>query len=163
MRGLLIVLLLAALAAPAWGETMYARASTPVRSAAGLTGTTVATLQQGQAVTVRGREGSYYRIAFPGGSGYVFHNRLSADRPEDIAGLLSRRPAARGLELSELEAGGALRGLSPMAENYAAAEDLPEWAVEAVRSMQERAVTPQELEEFQREGRLGEYGEAPAP
>jgi len=162
MKRLLVVLVLTGLAVPAWADTMYARFSTPVRSGRGLTASTIGTLQQAQAVSVQGREGSYYRVSLSGKTGYVYYNKLSADKPEDIAGLLASAPGSQGLQLSELEAGGALRGLSPMAENYAAGGEVPDWAVQAVEAMQARRITPQELEEFQREGGLGEYGEEAA-
>lgn len=163
MRRLLVVGLLLGVVAPVWAETMYARFSTPVRSGRGLTASTIGTLQQGRAVTVQEREGSYYRVSFSGKTGYVYYNKLSAEKPEDISSLLAGGPGSEGLELSELEAGGALRGLSPMAENYAAGGEVPEWAVQAVEAMQGRRITPRELEEFQREGGLGEYGGEATP
>ena len=63
------------------------------------------------------------------------------------------------LELTEIEAGGALRGLSPMAKKYAENEDVPAWALKAVEDMQGLKLSEKELDAFAREGGLGEYGE----
>jgi len=146
-------------AAPAMAETMYARFSAPVRSGRTLRATTIGTLKQGEAVEVAAREGRYFRVQYRGQSGYVYYNKLAEQKPEDVAALLGGAPGAGGIELAELEAGGALRGLSPMAQDYVEAADVPAWAVQAVESMQAVEVTLQQLEAFQRQGRLGEYGE----
>lgn len=151
-------LLLALVALPALGAVMYARVSAPVRSAQGLEAATLGRLKQGEAVQVAAREGRYYRLSYKGQTGYVYFNKLAEEKPEDVSALLGGG-LGEGIELTELEAGGALRGLAPMAENYAEGADVPEWAVEAVEEMQGRAVTADELEQFQREGGLGEYGE----
>lgn len=158
-RGTVIFVLSMCLAAPVLAETMYARFSTPVRSGRGLSAQTLGKLAQGEAVEVLGRAGNYFRVSYRGKPAYVYYNKLADEKPEDISALLGAGFAAEGIELTELEAGGALRGLSPMAENYAQASQVPEWAVAAVEAMQGRVVTADELEGFQREGRLGEYGE----
>jgi len=150
---------LTALPTMAQTQTMYARFSTPVRSGRGLSSTTIGTLQQGQAVQVDGREDNYFRVTLNGQSGYVYYNKLDDKKPEDVATLLAAAPASQGLQLTELEAGGALRGLSPMAEDYTASADIPQWAKDAVEQMQARQVTLQEMDAFQRAGHLGEYGE----
>jgi hypothetical protein len=153
-----IVLLLLIGAAPVLADTMYARFTAPVRSGQGLAAGTIGTLRQGDAVQALGREGRYYRVSYRGQTGYVYYNKLADRKPEDVAALLSRAPGGAPIELTELEAGGALRGLSPMAESYVGASDVPEWAVQAVEAMQSRSVSLEELEAFQREGGLAEYG-----
>ncbi len=152
------VLLLALAALPALGAVMYARVSAPVRSERGLDAATLGRLDQGEAVQVAGREGGYYRLSYRGQSGYVYYNKLAEQKPEDVGALLGGG-LGRGIELTELEAGGALRGLAPMAESYAEGAEVPEWAVEAVEEMQGRAIAASDLEAFQREGGLGEYAE----
>jgi uncharacterized protein YraI len=154
-----VAALLLLLSLPALAETMYARTSTAVRSGKGLSAETIGTLKQGDAVTVVAREGSYYRLAFGGRTGYVYFNKLSQEKPEDVAALLGSGPGGGGIELTELEAGGALRGLSPMAEQYARQSQVPPWAVQAVEAMGARKISAEELEAFQREGGLGEYRE----
>lgn len=163
MRKAIVAVLFVCLAAPVFAATMYARLSAPVRAGTGLSAGTLGSLRQGEAVETLGREGRYYRVRYQGKTGYVYYNKLAEQKPEDVSSLLGAGPAAGGIELSELEAGGALRGLSPMAQNYVAGSDVPEWAVQAVESMQGRAITAEMLEEFQRAGGLGEYGEGGAP
>ncbi|KPK62245.1 MAG: hypothetical protein AMK73_06420 [Planctomycetes bacterium SM23_32] len=154
--------LIALAAVPVLADTMYARFSAPVRAERTLGAETLGTLSQGDAVQVTGREGSYYRVNYRGRAGWVYFNKLAGEKPEDVTGLLGGL-GGEGIRLTELEAGGALRGLSPMAESYAKAADVPRWAVDAVEAMQGRTITARQLEEFQREGGLGEYGEGVAP
>ena len=156
-RPVVLVMLLALTAAPALAETMYARYSTPVRAGRTLGSATLGTLAQGQAVQVVGRDGRYFRTVYAGTTGWVYYNKLADTKPEDVSAALGGDLSPGGLELTELESGGALRGLSPMAENYAEAAEIPKWAVDAVEQMQERGVTARELDDFEREGGLGEY------
>jgi hypothetical protein len=158
-----MVALLLALAGAAAAEKMYARASAPVRAGSGLDSATLGTLAQGERVFVTGRAGGYYQVDYRGQTGYVYANRLGKQKPEDVAALFSGDLGGQGIELTELEAGGALRGLSPMAESYASAADVPAWAVQAVEEMQDRGISPADLERFQKEGGLGEYAGGPAP
>jgi len=137
---------------------MYARTSATVRADKTLSAPVVATLKQGDAVTVKAKEGTHYRVSVGGKEGWIYYNKLAEHKPEDVAALLSAGPT-RPIVLTELEAGGALRGLSPMAENYAKSADIPQWAVQAVENMQGLGITAQDLDSFAREGGLGEYGE----
>ena len=157
MAAALAMALLSLASLPALADTMYARFSTPVRSGRTLSATTIGTLQQGEAVQVSGREENYFHVLYQGQEGYVYYNKLDDKKPEDVASLLSGQPGAQGIKLTEMEAGGALRGLSPMAENYAQASDVPKWATDAVEAMQARQVSLQQLDEFQRAGHIGEY------
>ncbi len=142
---------------PAMASTMYARFSAPVRSGTAFSATTLGMLQQGEAIQVVGRENSYYRVSYRDQAGYVYFNKLTAQKPQDVAALLGGSGVSDGIQLTELEAGGALRGLSPMAEKYAASGEVPGWAVQAVEDMQGRHIDMSDLEAFQREGGLGEY------
>ena len=154
----LAVVLMFVAATVVLAETMYARTSATVRAEKRLGASVVARLKQGDAVQVTGKEARHYRVSVGGKEGWIYYNKLAEQKPEDVALLLSRDPA-RPIVLTEMEAGGALRGLSPMAESYAKSANIPEWATRAVEKMQGLAVTSEELDTFAREGRLGEYGE----
>jgi len=156
---LLIAVLLTAAASSALGEVMYARTTAEVRAGRTLSALSVARLQQGDAVNVLERAGNYYRVSVGGKEGWVYYNKLAAQKPEDVAALLALSPSAGAVSLAEIEAGGALRGLSPTAQNYARQAALPDWAVRAVERAQALSVSDRELAAFAREGRLGEYGE----
>lgn len=143
----------------ALAETMYARTSTKVLEEKRLGAPVVATLEQGDAVGVIERSGAHYQVSVAGKKGWVYYNKLAQEKPEDVAALLARRPGTMVIRQDEVSAGGALRGLSPMAENYAEAADLPPWARQAVEDMQAREFTAEQLEAFAREGGLGEFGE----
>ncbi len=163
MRRAAVLLLLATVSAPVLAATMYARLSTPVRSDRTLSAATLGNLAQGEPVQVAGRQGNYYTVTYRGKPGYVYYNKLAEQKPEDIGDLLGAGPATRGIELTELEAGGAMRGLSQTAEDYAMASSIPAWAVQAVEKMQARAIQPDDLEAFQREAGLGEYAQEATP
>jgi hypothetical protein len=162
MRRAVVLLLLACVSAPALAATMYARLSAPVRSGKTLSATTLGSLAQGEPVEVIGREENYYAVTYDGRTGYVYYNKLAEQQPEDVGDLLAGA-GTQGIELTELEAGGAMRGLSQTAEDYAMASSIPAWAVQAVESMQARAIEPDDLEAFQREAGLGEYARETAP
>jgi len=157
-----VMLALALTALPVLAGTMYARFSTPVRAERSLGAATLGTLKQGEAVEKLDRAGNYYKVSYKGRTGWVYYNKLTHDKPEDVASLLGGLGTGGGITLTELEAGGALRGLSPMAEDYAASRDVPKWAIQAVEDMQARTVSPEEMDRFEREGGLGEYGEEAA-
>ena len=157
---LISLALLTAAAPAAFSEIMYARTSAEVRSDKTLSAQLVARLNQGDAVNVLLKSTSYCKVSIGAKEGWVYFNKLTAQKPEDVAALLARGPGGGAVKLTEIEAGGALRGLSPMAENYAKAADIPKWAVQAVEDMQSVKISDQELEGFARQGKLGEYGEA---
>lgn len=146
-----------ALGETAPSQTMYARASTPVRSMRTLGAPMLGTLKQGEAVKVTGKEEDYYRVIYDQHVGWVYYNKLTDQKPEDVSVALGGGLPSGGIQLTEQEAGGALRGLSPMAENYAREAQVPAWAVKAVDAMQARSISVQQLDQFQKEGGLGEY------
>lgn len=153
-----IAALLACGRAPA-ARTMYARMRTEVRDSRSFGAQVVTRLKQGDAVRVVEKSGRHYRVAVAGREGWIYYNKLTSEKPEDISALLGSGPSTAGMDLSEMEAGGALRGLSPAAEQYALAEKIPDWAVRAVERMHEMKATPEDLDAFARRGGLGEYME----
>ncbi|MCK4282804.1 MAG: SH3 domain-containing protein [Candidatus Brocadiae bacterium] len=160
---LCLLALLALTALPVLAETMYARFSAPVRSERTLRAATLGTLEQGEPVEVASKVGRYFKVSYKGGTGWVYFNKLSTEKPEDVAALLGGGFGTEGILLTDQEAGGALRGLSRMTEDYAArSSEIPQWTLRAVEQMQARRVSGQELELFQKEGKLGEYGEEAA-
>ncbi|MBS3761913.1 MAG: SH3 domain-containing protein [Planctomycetes bacterium] len=146
-------------AIPAQARTMYTRTAAELRGGTSLGASVVVRLEQGAAVEVLERSGDYYRVSAGAEEGWIYFNKLAEEKPEDIEAILSGGASGEGVELAELEAGGALRGLSPAAEKYADSAEIPDWAVQAVEEMQARKVGPEEIEKFAREGRLGEYGQ----
>ena len=155
----LAVLAFVVCAGASLAETMYARTSAKVREHTRLGARVIATLKQGDGVEVIEKSARHYRVSVMGRQGWVYYNKLAQQKPEDVATLLAQKPRLQHVSLDEIEAGGALRGLSPMAENYAKTAELPPWAKQAVEDMQSQKVTGDELEAFAREGGLGEYGE----
>jgi len=152
-----LVLLLVLSGSAATAETMYARFTAPVRSGRTLGAATIGKLTQGEAVQVVGKAGRYYQVVYRGRTGWVYFNKLSSEKPEDVAALLGGGLSASGFQLENPETGGALRGLAPMAEDYLRGGKVPAWAAVELEKMQQRRITAEELEAFQREGGLGEY------
>jgi len=163
MRGRVLVaglaLALVGVASLAFAETMYARTSVKVRAEKKLSSDVVAELEQGDPVQTLQKLGRHYRVRIGEKEGWVYYNKLTAEQPEDLTLLLTGATGTVEVELTEIEAGGALRGLSPMAKKYAENEDIPAWALQAVENMQSLKLSDKELDAFAREGGLGEYGE----
>ncbi len=156
---LFVTALIVALAAAGVAQTMYARTSTVVRDGTRLSAKLVTRLHQRDPVEVLARTGRHYKVNVGGKTGWAYHSKLAPDRPEDVAAALRQGPGEGMIKLDEIETSGAMRGLSPMAEKYAAGGEIPEWAVEAVEAMQGRGITPVELDAFARAGGLDEYAE----
>jgi len=152
-------LVLAGAASAVLAETMYARTSAQVRAEKSLSSGVVVGLEQGDAVEVLDKADRHYRVRVGNKEGWVYYNKLSEERPEDVATLLSAGARTGGVQLTEVEAGGALRGLAPVAKLYALDVEAPDWAVQAVDNMQRLQFSQKELDDFAREGHLGEYAE----
>jgi hypothetical protein len=138
---------------------MYARTTTLVRDGTDLNAQAVTELKQGQAAEVLERGDRHYRVSAGGKTGWVYYNKLTDKRPEDVASALAGSPETQGITLAELKTGGAMRGLSPTGQDYAQAANIPQWARDAVDGMRARNVTAKELDAFARAGPLGEYSE----
>lgn len=113
----------------------------------------VTTVRQGEELSVLGREGVRLQVRTAvGETGYIASLNVTDVPP--------RSPSGRQVVLrddvgpSERTSVTAIRGLHPLAEEYADAEGIPEEAVEDVKKMEEygKSITRAELDSFAAEG-----------
>jgi len=123
---------------------------------------TIETLPIGSELAVDASEGSWYKVTTKSNkAGWVYRGKVSTTAPEgkgDQAGggLLGAMPGS-SIEVSAADTSRSIRGISPAAKEYAASTKTPEEIQRALDSVLALKVTDKEIEEFLKEGRIGEY------
>lgn len=165
-RSLFGALGLATIAAVALAQTTLWVSSTgaKLKAETRATSATVAELPLGTELTVLGSEDKWYRVSAPeGGTGWIYRGKVSETPPAGPSaggggGLFG------GLTSSSIEAGAAdtsrsIRGLSPEVTEYADSAGTPEDYRRALDRVLAYRVGETELDQFLREGHIGEYAE----
>lgn len=156
----LMVLLLAA-SAWAAGNVWVASEGTELKKAPDGTSAVVGTLKLDERLDVLGKSGRWYNVKTPTGkTGWVYRGKISASQPQrdttkgapGLFGSLDSDIAA-----NEASTDRAMRGLSPETEVYANETGTPEEYRKALDSVLERATTPEQVTEFLKRGKIGEY------
>lgn len=114
-------------------------------------------------LSVLDRSGRWYRVKTDAGkTGWVYRGRISAQKParEEAKGA----PGLFGSLDSDIAANRAstdraMRGLSPEAEAYAKATKTPDEYQKALDSVMALKVTREEVIEFLRKGKIGEFAQ----
>jgi len=155
------VLFVAVSAGNVLAETMWAKKDrVKVTAEKSPTSTVVATLRVGDQVQVVQKSGRQYRVKLRNGkSGWVFKFKLSAKQPEKKSGGsgLSGLSGDNTLVAQEARAGGSIRGLKETTEQYADKKHISQADRRSVEKMEQRTVTDDELDQFKKGGRIGEY------
>lgn len=127
---------------------------------------TVATVKRGTLLTVSAFENRWYKVTAPDGkTGWIFRGKVSTEPPADVAdsgsgggvgGLLG------GLTGSSIGADAAdssrsIRGLSPEAQEYAHQTGTPAESQAALDMVLSLTLDKAELDQFLKEGKIGEY------
>ena len=163
-RPLLTVALLIGLglfAGMALAETVYVQAKT-VKLRAGKTSldSVVADLKFGDALEVLRKDGAWLEVQTGGGTkGWVFAGKTTATKPaggddDDLARL---GKSFRRTEAGDVTATAGARGLDKASEGYANRTGITQRDRDAVDRMTAYRMSDQEVEDFLKEGRLGEY------
>jgi hypothetical protein len=94
-----------------------------------------------------------------GKSGWVFKFKLTDTQPEKKSGRsgLSGLAGDNTVVAQEARAGGSIRGLKETTEQYADKKEISQADRRSVEKMEQRTVTDDELDQFKRDGRVGEY------
>lgn len=144
-----------------FAETMFAKKDqVKVTAEKSPTSKVVATLRVGDQVDVIEKKGRQYKVELPSGkSGWVFKFKLSETKPEAKKGgsSLSGLSGKNVVVAQEARAGGSIRGLKETTEQYADKKQISQADRRAVEEMEQRTVTDKELDQFKKEGRIGEY------
>jgi hypothetical protein len=142
-------------------ETMWAKKDrVKVTAEKSPTSSVVAILRVGDQVQVVQKSGRLYKVKMRNGkSGWVFKFKLSDTQPEEKSGGsgLSGVAGDNTVVAQEARAGGSIRGLKETTEQYADKKHISEADRRSVEKMEQRTVTDDELNQFKKDGRIGEY------
>ena len=152
------------LLAPAslWAETVYVQAKTgQLRSGKTSLDAVVANVRYGEALEVVSRDGSWIEVKTAGGGkGWIFANKVATSKPSGGSDTLARLgQSMRGDGASATTASAGARGLDKASEGYANRAGISSHDREAVDRMTAYQISDAEVEEFLREGALGEYAQ----
>ena len=123
---------------------------------------TIETLQVGSELSEDSSEGSWYKVTTKSNkTGWIYRGKVSTTQPEGKedkggGGLFGALPGS-SVQASAADTSRSIRGLSPAAKEYAASTKTPEVYQEALDRLLDLRVTDREIEEFLKEGKIGEY------
>jgi hypothetical protein len=145
---------------PVRAETLYVQAKTAqLRVGKTSLDPVLTNVRYGEAVEVLSRDGNWTEVKTDGGAkGWIFSNKLSASKPSGGNDALARLgQSMRSGEASSSTASAGARGLDKTSEGYADRAGISQRDREAVDRMTGYQVSDEEIEQFLKEGGLGEY------
>ena len=146
----------------AWAETVYVQAKmAQLRAGKTSLDAVVGNVKFGEALEVVGRDGSWMEVKTSAGArGWIFANKTSASKPSGSNDTLARLgQSMRGGDASATTASAGARGLDKASEGYANRAGVSARDREVVDRMTAYQLPDQEVEDFLREGGLGEYAQ----
>jgi uncharacterized protein YgiM (DUF1202 family) len=147
-------------ATAAFAETMYVQAKTAqLRAGKTSLDAVVASVKFGDSLEVVGRDGAWVEVKTSvGARGWIYNNKLSSTKPSGSSDALAKLgQSMRGGDASATTASAGARGLDKASEGYANRTGISPKDREAVDRMTSYQIPDQEVEDFLREGGLGEY------
>lgn len=146
----------------AYGETLYVAAkNAQVRSGKTSLNPVVATLKLGDPVEVVKRENRWLQVRTAKGiTGWIYATYVSALKPaggDNELAALGR--SVRGTDASAVTASAGARGLDKASEGYADRSGITPQHRAAVDRMTAYKISDEDVQEFLKSGRLGEYAE----
>lgn len=155
------VLLGLLLTATAWAETVYVTAKTALlRSGKTSLDAVVTNLRYGQALEVVAREDRWLQVQTDAGAkGWIFYNKVSGTKPAGGDGELAALGQRFRKGDSSVTASAGARGLDKASESYANRTGVTQQQRDAVDRMTAYKIPDNEIQEFLKSGRLGEYAE----
>lgn len=146
--------------AEASAETVYVQAKTAqLRAGKTSLDAVVGNVKFGEALEVVGRDGTWMDVKTSSGvRGWIFGNKTTASKPSGSNDTFAKLgQSMRGGDASATTASAGARGLDKASEGYANRTGVSARDREAVDRMTAYQIPDQEVEEFLREGGLGEY------
>lgn len=144
----------------ALAETVYVQAKTAqLRSGKTSLEKVVASVKFGEALDVVEKDGSWLQVKTGDGTqGWIFANKTSSSKPSGGNDTLAQlgKSMRRG-DASGTTASAGARGLDKTSEGYAKRAGISQQDRDAVDRMTAYQMPDQEVEEFLKEGGLGEY------
>jgi hypothetical protein len=144
----------------ALAETLYVQAKTAqLRAGKTSLDSILANVRYGEAVEVLSRDGNWTEVKTTGGAkGWIFSNKLSQSKPSGGNDTLARLgQSMRSGEASGSTASAGARGLDKASEGYADRAGISQRDREAIDRMTGYQIPDEDVEQFLKEGGLGEY------
>jgi hypothetical protein len=146
----------------AFGETLYVAAkSAQLRSGKTSLDPVVASLKLGETVDVVQRDGRWLEVKTAKGvKGWIYDNKVSASKPtggDNELAALGR--SFRRTDASGVTASAGARGLDKASEGYANRSGITQQHRDAVDRITAYKIPDEDIHEFLKSGRLGEYAE----
>ena len=148
------------MAGVASAETVYVQAKiAQLRAGKTSLDNVVANVKFGDSLEVVGRDGSWLEVKTSSGArGWIYNNKVSTTKPSGGNDVLAKLgQSMRAGDASATTASAGARGLDKASEGYANRTGISSRDREAVDRMTAYQIPDQEVEEFLREGGLGEY------
>ena len=144
-------------------QTLYVKKSgTKLQAEDSAKSKVLATLNQGTPVRVAKKGKKFYQVSAGGKTGWIFKFKLTAKAPAASGGddgVLGALGGRQKIAANEASSGSSIRGLSPVSEKHAKSKGISEEDIKAVKQMEAFRVDPKKMEQFLKEGKLGEYGQ----
>jgi hypothetical protein len=146
----------------AFGETLYVAAkSAQLRAGKTSLDPVVASLKLGETVDVVQRDGRWLEVQTAKGvKGWIYDNKVSASKPtggDNELAALGR--SFRRTDASGVTASAGARGLDKASEGYANRSGITQQHRDAVDRITAYKIPDEDIHEFLKSGRLGEYAE----
>lgn len=155
-------LMLTCAAASIAADTVWVTSETAnLKAGAGSDSETLEVLPLGTELSVISTNESWYSVTAPSGkTGWIYEGKIGASKPEisDGGGGLGGVLPGSSVEASSADTSRSIRGLSPEAKQYAISTRSPEEYQRALDRILDRKTSAKEIENFLREGGIGEYG-----
>jgi hypothetical protein len=146
----------------AFGETVYVAAkSAQLRSGKTSLAPVVASLKLGEALDVVTREDRWLQVQTTKGvKGWIYHNNVSTSKPAGgDTELAALGRSFRRTDASDVTASAGARGLDKASEGYANRSGITQQDRDAVDRMTVYRIPDQDIQQFLKSGKLGEYAE----
>jgi uncharacterized protein YgiM (DUF1202 family) len=146
----------------ALAESVYVQAKTAqLRAGKTSLDKVTANLRLGDELTVLKRDSGWLEVKTASGAqGWIFGNKVSSTKPRNgDSELAALGKSFRRKEASDVTASAGSRGLDKVSEDYAKQAGITKETQDSVDRMAAYRVTDQEVEDFLKKGRLGEYAQ----
>lgn len=141
-------------------ETVYVQAkAAKLRSGKTSLDPVVADVKFGEPLEVLGKEGGWLQVRTAEGvRGWIFNNKTSTSKPAaSDESLAAMGKGLRQGQASDVTATAGARGLDKVSETYAKRTGITQRDRDAVDRMTAYRITDQQVEDFLKNGELGEY------
>ena len=151
-----------AMTGAAFGESVYVAAkSAQLRSGKTSLDPVVASVKLGETLEVVTRDDRWLQVQTTKGvKGWIYHNNVSASKPAGgDTELAALGKSFRQTDASDVTASAGARGLDKTSEVYARRSGITQQQRDAVDRMTAYKVSDEDIQQFLKSGRLGEYAE----